>query len=100
MDAVKFWKEKERMCDSFDECDGCPIFKLMENNSCLETLTDKTEEFVSEVEQWSNRHPPMTNGQKFKEVFDFEFPNSLITPDANSIYRNWANEEYKEPKGE
>ena len=64
MDAVKFLKERVRMCDSFDGCDGCPL-----QNECLDT---EIEAMVSAVEQWSKSHPQKTIMQDFFE----KFPNA------------------------
>ncbi|MBR3360895.1 MAG: hypothetical protein IKG39_06125 [Lachnospiraceae bacterium] len=88
MDAVKFLKERERMCESFKTCDGCSF-----NHHCSDFMGEYAEEAVRIVEQWSNEHPIMTNLMKFKEVFGK--CNTEVTAQIS-----WWMEEYHEPKGE
>lgn len=64
MDAIKFLKERVRMCNSFDGCDNCPL-----QNECLDT---EIEAMVNAVEQWSHNHPQKTMIQDFFE----KFPNA------------------------
>lgn len=61
MDAIKFLKERVRMCNSFDGCDNCPL-----QNECLDT---EIEAMVNAVEQWSKSHPQKTMMQDFFEKF-------------------------------
>ena len=49
MDAVKFLKERARMCNYYNGCDGCPL-----QDECLDT---EIEAMVNSVEQWSQSHP-------------------------------------------
>lgn len=39
MDAVEFLKEAHRMCDSYDDCEGCPGVSA----ACFINDTDKRE---------------------------------------------------------
>ena len=70
MDAVKFLKELERMCDGFDvNCDGCPIYDIRKakGDSCLKNLKRMPEECVAIVEKWSAEHPVKTRLMDFLE---------------------------------
>lgn len=75
MDAVKFLKERERMCDSFGECncEGCEIYKLREKAvgrytpSCNNIVRKLPEECIAIVEKWSAEHPRKTRLQDFLE---------------------------------
>lgn len=66
MDAVKFIKERLRMCDSFNvnDCIDCPIEK-----DCVDT---EPELMVKVVEEWSKANPQKTMMQDFFE----KFPNA------------------------
>ena len=61
MDAVEFFKERRRMCDSFEGCTNCPIYP-----DCTDS---KPELMVKAVEQWSQSHPQKTIMQDFFEKF-------------------------------
>ena len=72
MDAVKFVKEKHRMCNTRNMCLGCEIRKrytARNVSGCDEYEECYPEEVVSIVEEWSIAHPIVTNGDKLQEVF-------------------------------
>lgn len=77
MDAVKFLKELERMCDSFGEgyCGGCEIYKLREKAvgrytpSCDNIVKKLPEECVTIVEKWYAEHPAKTRLMDLLEKF-------------------------------
>lgn len=58
MDAVKFLKEKKRMCESHDRCAGC---RLRGKCDISDVEFDKIDQTVRIVEQWSKEHPFRTN---------------------------------------
>lgn len=66
MDAVRFIKERTRMCESFgDRCTGCPA----SNGGCAvgqESTLDATDQ-VAMVEDWSAAHPRKTRQSVFLE---------------------------------
>lgn len=64
MDAVKFFKERIRMCNSFEGCASCPL-----EPDCTDT---DPELMVKAVEEWSQAHPKKTIMQDFFE----KFPNA------------------------
>lgn len=51
MDAVKYLKERERMCKEVDDCYGCPLALC----SCMEEKNP--EGAVVIVEQWAKENP-------------------------------------------
>ena len=69
MDTVKFIKERNRMCESFDatchdaENQRCPAFKINKNEILcavdIESTMDATAQ-VAIVEGWSDAHPRKT----------------------------------------
>ena len=82
MEAVKFLKEKQRMCKSVTySCVGCPLYKLKEHETigCTTILQDYPEEAVELVEWWAQVHPVKTYAQDFFE----KFPNTA--KDCNGL---------------
>mgnify|MGYP007099692802 FL=1 len=69
MDAVEFIKERNRMCESFDDdcdCSNCPAYR----NNCCNTF-EWQEELVAIVEKWSIEHPRKTR----QDAFLKQWPN-------------------------
>lgn len=83
MDAVKFLKEKKRMCDFFHNqslCSKCPIQKL----ECGTGELDDVEQMivaVGAVEKWAEEHPAKTRQSEFLKIF----PNARIVDGAITI---------------
>ena len=94
MDAIKFIKEYERMCNYYGyKCTECPI-GINNNNLniyCFDFRNTYQKECVEIVSKWSNEHPQITNREKFREVFGIDFYDAMTT-------LNWARNEYKEIK--
>ena len=71
MDAVKFLKEKERMCNKCSACSRCPVCK--ENNGfnmdCEDLAIENPKEFVAIIEKWSAEHPVKTRQSEFLKMF-------------------------------
>lgn len=85
MDAVKFIKERNRMCKSFDAgCNGCPAFNACEDDLCCavgqESTLDATAQ-IAIVEEWSAAHPRKTRQSVFLE----QYPETAI--DAYGIIK-------------
>lgn len=73
MDALKFMKERRRMCDYYSRCFECP--RADEPNCNIEEMSnEELESFVNTVEQWSKEHPRRTRLQDFKE----KYPNMKL----------------------
>lgn len=75
MDAVKFLKEYNRLCDSFElkpnDCDECPLNEI----GCdIMSSSIDIEKVVAVVEQWSKDHPQKT----LKEDFLEKYPNAMV----------------------
>lgn len=56
MDAVKYLKEKERMCGHFGVCEHCPIIVECGKVDC-DCRNPEPEKVVAIVEKWSAEHP-------------------------------------------
>lgn len=79
MDAVKFIKERSRMCKSFDNCSyGCPAWGgscKLNTGTYLECEATKQVEIV---EEWSAAHPRKTRQSVFLE----QWPNCMVDRDG------------------
>lgn len=73
MDALKFFKEWNRMCSSSNECAKCPF-----NGQKCDLIRGIMEEHIAVVEQWSQEHPRKTR----QDVFLEQWPNCMIDNDG------------------
>lgn len=74
MDAVKFFEEYKRMCDSIGSCDSCPA-----SGQCL--YDDTIQNYAGVVaitEKWSKEHPRKTR----QDVFLEQYPNAKVFVDG------------------
>lgn len=80
MDAVRFIKERNRMCESFgDRCTGCPA----SNGGCAvgqESTLDAAAQ-IAIVGEWSAAHPRKTRQSVFLE----QYPEAAL--DADGVVR-------------
>lgn len=77
MDALEFLKERKRMCNSYEGCEGCPLKSV----SCALEQTDSDDDFervITTVEQWSKEHPHKTRQSVFLE----QYPEARIIEDG------------------
>lgn len=83
MDAVKFLKEYNRMCNSYGhDCGECGIDKMRNGNGCTGIIHAHPEEAVSIVEKWSAEHPIKTRQSEFLKVF----PMAEMNEDVVGIF--------------
>lgn len=70
MDAVKFVKERVRMC-SRNACKECPvnISNSGEGCCCLDLFHNHIEKYVAIVEKWSAEHPVKTKMSELLKIF-------------------------------
>ena len=69
MDAVKFLKEKNRMCKIVELCSDCPL-----HNMCSPWIGFDEEKAVKSVEKWSKEHPIKTRESEFLK----QYPNAAV----------------------
>lgn len=87
MDAVKFIKERDRMCKSYYDAekghctDECPAHDVQCTD--LDDLSTDAEELVARVEEWSAAHPRKTRQSVFLE----QYPNAKVN--AKGIVEIW-----------
>ena len=90
MDAVKFLKERNRMCENFgDRCAGCPAFNVREGyvGCCavdVESTMDATAQ-VAIVEKWSKENPRKTRQSIFLE----QYPNAKCVDGVSVLCPRW-----------
>jgi hypothetical protein len=66
MDALEFLRERKRMCNSYKDCDGCPLAK----RRCIVihvTPDEDIKRIVATVEKWSKEYPRKTRQSVFLE---------------------------------
>ena len=64
MDALKFLKERKRMCSSYKNCKGCPLYNI--NCVINNNISDKDcERNAAAVEKWSKENPLKTRQSVF-----------------------------------
>lgn len=66
MDALKFLKERKRMCSCYKHCEGCPLESI---NCALNAADEEYKQVIAAVEQWSKKHPRRTRQSIFLEQF-------------------------------
>lgn len=73
MDAVKFIKEINRLCEAQEDCNDCPLI----GHACdVNTATiiscyniESVQKMVQIVEQWAKDHPVKTRQSEFLKMF-------------------------------
>ena len=59
MEAAEFLKAETRMCDTYNDCTGCPVkvkAELFSEIDCSDFADHYTEQYVGIVKQWSEEH--------------------------------------------
>ena len=77
MDALEFLRERRRMCNSYRNCEGCPL----EEGKCVVNSVAPDGDYkriIAAVEQWSKEHPRKTRQRVFLE----QWPDAIISPDG------------------
>ena len=71
MDAVEFFEEHDRMCNSFGgNCTDCEIYKVtMSSLTCNAFIFTRPREMVAIVERWAKEHPRKTRQSEFLKMF-------------------------------
>lgn len=79
MDAVKFLKERKRLCQMYDVCGGCPANRI--SGGCIFSVTNGAtpEEQSDFMKAWSAAHPRKTRQNVFLE----QYPNAKVVGDTN-----------------
>lgn len=81
MDAVKFIKEKQRMCKSLEECNKCGFAE--QQDYCDDYIFLCPEKSVSIVEAWAKEHPAKTRQSELLKLF----PNAPLRDGVLKICR-------------
>jgi hypothetical protein len=96
MDAVRFIKERNRMCKSLDvRCEVCPAFHVGENGAqCAvgaASMLDATAQ-IAIVEDWSAAHPRKTRQSVLLEHWpEAELVNGCLAICPKRISANYRN---------
>ena len=92
MDAVEYFKEKNRMCDAQESCSKCPL-RDEHGNRCHDIEKYFPLTAVEIVEEWTKENPIYTNLDKFKEVFNCTLSKRAFEIDS---FFDWLDKEYIE----
>lgn len=79
LDAVN---TKKRMCKAYKcQCDDCPLSSTNNGTAnCCEVLLANYAEVAEKIlSDWAVAHPPMTNADKFVEVFGKDIGKEIFT---------------------
>lgn len=118
MEFKEVVKIRNRMCDYYKNCDGCPLadapFGCMSRMAEVE-IADQYERIL---EEWAKEHPAMTNAEKYIEVIKNVFGGDVDKTEIRELCikyilgiecndectckecLKWWDEEYKEPEKE
>jgi len=66
MEAIKFIKERDRMCRTYDDCKGCP---LEVGDDCTDFPNGSPERAAEIVEHWSKTHKGKTRQSEFLKLY-------------------------------
>lgn len=83
MDAVKFIKERKRMCNG-RPCATCPLFAVHQLEClphCKTWCMDHPEASVTVVEKWAEEHPGKTRQSDFLK----QWPNAKMNPFTGTV---------------
>lgn len=86
MEAVKFLKEEDRMCDKYKyssdhTCSDCPCHSKRNGTDeiCISLRKTDPAKYVEIVEKWSADHPVKTRQSEFLKMFpDVKIQNGVI----------------------
>lgn len=91
-------KQLHRICEHYraeEYCVNCPIRKAQGIYQCWRWVSEDPEKAEELIMQWAKENPPITNADKFKEVFGCD-PRLLAIWNSNSHI--WFDDEFKEPE--
>lgn len=91
MEALEFLKEAQRLCKEYS-CSSCPVGEKCVLSILEDATIDGIHDSILAIEQWSKKHPIVTNARKFKEIFGLP-AHCMIDQNAQ-----WWDEPYKEPE--
>lgn len=87
MDALEFFEERKRMCDSSydkelgcDFCDANSEAGLCMTGQLVYTSIESSKRAIEIVEKWSKSHPRKTRLQDFKEKYPYAEFDDLSYP--------------------
>lgn len=93
-------KQFRRICEHYRAdvcCANCPLKEERGIYHCWRWISEEPEKAEEIIMNWAKKNPPVTNGDKIKEVFGIDFKSTFnISPWT----KEWLEEAYKEPKDE
>ena len=87
MDAVEYVKQRERMCNCYNNCDDCPLGWYEECDSLNGVF-----QLVPIVEQWAKEHPVKTRQSEFLKMYP---DTEMLESGCLNICPNLLSKEYR-----
>ena len=94
MDAVKFFKEARRLCNTLKNCSDCPLCNCICGLQYDEVTDRSAAKTIDIVEKWALENPEKTRQSEFLKIF----PSAAIEFDHLDICPHYVQENY-EPEG-
>lgn len=73
MNVLEFFKNRERICDSFRDCDeGCPLHncgKSLCDKYVISDIKERVGHEIAIVEKWAKEHPVKTRQSELLKLF-------------------------------
>ena len=122
MEFKEVIKIRNRMCDYYKSCDGCPLEGA--TSGCISRIAEveNADQYERIIENWAKEHPVVTNVDKFVEAIKNTFSTKLnenqmsqvrrtcvkavvgLNVACNTMYCSdclkWWDKEYREPAKE
>lgn len=91
MDTMKFFEERNRMCSTYEGCEGCPLL-----TTACEDIINITPQ-ISVVEKWAKDHPRKTR----QDVFLEQWPSAKVDENIGvlNICPADLDERYRDARG-
>lgn len=107
MEFVKVMQAKKKMCEYYDDsCIDCPLDDAAPAEGCDTYIEEYPEAAERIITEWTEKHKPITNAQKFEKIFgcilaeSYEHPGYFYILDrdieSESDAEKWLNSKYEE----
>lgn len=90
----QFW----RICERYRAdvcCANCPLKEVRGVYHCWRRISEEPEKAEELIMKWAKENPPVTNAEKFKEVFGYDPRLLAIWNNSSHI---WFDDEFEEPE--
>lgn len=68
MDTMEYAKERQRLCDSYIDCNNCPLNNFRQQCDDISDLNTLSK-VIQIVENWTKENPKITVKEKYLSIF-------------------------------